>query len=86
MARSGPSRAFRKRDFHRRALTAHFVGWLAILSAAFVINRNYTPERFWLHWVALVALAALTVHGAVFARSTLATMGPSTSPRTGSSR
>jgi hypothetical protein len=75
MTRSGPSRAFRKRDFHRRWLTAHFVAWLALLCGAFVINRNYTPERFWLHWVALAALAALAVHGAIFARSTLATMG-----------
>jgi hypothetical protein len=75
MARSAPSRAFRERDFHRRWLTAHFVGWLSILCAAFLVNRNYTPERFWLHWVALVAGGALAVHGAIFARSTLATMG-----------
>jgi hypothetical protein len=75
MARSAPSRAFQKRDFHRRALTLHFVAWLAVLVAAFLINRNLTPERFWLHWVGLCALLPLTVHGAIFARSTLATMG-----------
>jgi hypothetical protein len=75
MARSAPSRAFQKRDFHRRALTLHFIAWLGVLVAAFWINRNLTPDRFWLHWVGLGALVPLSVHGAIFARSTLATMG-----------
>jgi hypothetical protein len=75
MARTGPSRAFQKRDFHRRALTLHFVGWLVVLVAAFWVNRNLTPERFWLPWVGLAALVPLGIHGAIFARSTLATMG-----------
>lgn len=75
MGRIGPSRAFQKRDFHRRALTLHFVAWLIILVAAFVVNRSFTPDHFWLGWVALAAGVALAVHGAVFARSTLATMG-----------
>ena len=75
MARSGPSRAFAARDRHRRWLTLHFVAWMAILSGAFVLNRNFTPDQFWLPWVGLVALFSLTVHGAIFARATLATMG-----------
>jgi hypothetical protein len=75
MSRIGPSRAFAKRDFHRRTLTLHFAIWMALLSAAFVVNRQYTPDRFWLPWVGAAALVALTVHGVVFARSTLATMG-----------
>jgi hypothetical protein len=74
-SRVQPSRAFQKRDFHRRALTLHFAAWMAALVGAFVVNRYYTPERFWLQWVALAAGVALAVHGAVFARSTLATMG-----------
>jgi hypothetical protein len=75
MARIGPSHAFRKRALHRRALTLHFVAWMALFGGAFVLNRWYWPERFWLGWVALVAGVALTVHGTIFARSTLATMG-----------
>jgi hypothetical protein len=75
VSRVVPSRAFQKRDFHRRALTLHFVIWMAVLVAAFVVNRRYTPEHFWLQWVALGAAVALAVHGAIFARSTLSTMG-----------
>ncbi len=75
MARIGPSRAFQKRDFHRRALSLHFVGWLLVLVAAFAVNRHYTPEVFWMQWVALAAGIVLAVHGAIFARSTLSTMG-----------
>jgi hypothetical protein len=75
VARIGPSKAFQRRDFHRRWLTIHFGAWMAILVTAFVLNRRYTPETFWLHYVGIVAAVALTVHGAIFARSTLATMG-----------
>lgn len=70
-----PSRAFQRRDFHRRMLTFHFVLWVAALVGGLFVNRHFTPDRFWLPWMALVALAALTVHGVIFARSTLATMG-----------
>jgi hypothetical protein len=75
VSRVVPSRAFAKRDFHRRWLTLHFSLWMAILCACFWINRRYTPEIFWLQWVGLAAALALVIHGAVFARSTLATMG-----------
>ena len=74
-SRIQPSRAFQKRDSHRRALTLHFVLWMMVLVGAFAVNRYYTPEHFWLQWVALAAGVALAVHGAIFARSTLATMG-----------
>ncbi len=77
MARIMPSRAFQKRDFHRRVLTLHVTAWMAILCGCFVVNRYYTPETFWLGWVALAAAIVLGVHGAIFARSTLATMGSS---------
>jgi hypothetical protein len=75
MGRVVPSRAFRKRDFHRRWLTIHVALWLALLVGAFMINRSYTPDTFWMQWVALVAGIALSIHGVIFARSTLATMG-----------
>jgi hypothetical protein len=72
---TGPSKAFLTRDAHRRALTLHFVVWMVVLTAAFFANRTLTPDHFWLGWVGLVAAIALGVHGAIFARSTLATMG-----------
>jgi len=75
MARIAPSHAFQKRDFHRRWLTLHFALWMALLVGAFILNRRYTPETFWLPWVGGVAAIALCIHGAIFARSTLATMG-----------
>jgi hypothetical protein len=49
--------------------------WMVVLVVAFWLNRQFTPDRFWIHWVGLGALVALGVHGAIFARSTLATMG-----------
>ena len=75
MSRVGPSRAFAKRDFHRRWLTLHFSAWMVVLAGSFWVNRHYTPDVFWLQWVGLGALVALGIHGAVFARSTLSTMG-----------
>jgi hypothetical protein len=72
---TGPSKAFLTRDAHRRALTLHFVAWMVVLAAGFFANRTLTPDRFWLGWVGLAAAIALGVHGAIFARSTLATMG-----------
>jgi len=74
-SRISPSRAFRKRDFHRRWLTLHVMVWLALLVGAFVIKPPYTPDTFWLQWVGLAAAIALGIHGAIFARSTLSTMG-----------
>jgi hypothetical protein len=65
----------RPRDFHRRALTIHFVLWMLLLVAAFLVNRRYTPDTFWLPWVGLAAAVALAIHGAIFARETLSTMG-----------
>jgi hypothetical protein len=73
--RSGPSRAFRVRDTHRTWLTLHFVLLVAGLGAAFVANRFLDPDRFWAHWVALAWGVVFLGHLAVFARSTLATMG-----------
>ena len=73
--RTGPSKAFRRRDRHRRLLTAHFAFGLLALVAVFAVNRFATPDTFWAHWVALAWVPALLVHATIFARSTLATMG-----------
>jgi hypothetical protein len=73
--RPGPSRAFRRRDLHRRWLTLHLTLVAVVLFALFAVNRFLTPDTFWAHWVALAWLPVLIGHAAVFARSTLATMG-----------
>ena len=75
--RSGPSRAFRTRDAHRRWLTLHFACFLAGMVGAFFANRALTPDTFWVQWVALGWGALLAAHGIHFARGTLATMGGS---------
>ncbi|MSP61429.1 MAG: hypothetical protein EXR72_13990 [Myxococcales bacterium] len=75
MVRTGPSRAFRTRDAHRRWLTLHFLLFLAGMVGAFFANRNLTPDIFWVQWVALAWGLLLAAHGAWFARDTLATMG-----------
>jgi hypothetical protein len=75
--RSGPSRAFRTRDAHRRWLTFHFALFLAGMVGAFFVNRALTPETFWVQWVALGWGVVLAAHGIYFARGTLATMGGS---------
>jgi hypothetical protein len=75
MARTQPSRAFRVRDSHRHWLTAHFVVACLGLIAAFAVNRFYTPDHFWVQWLALAWGVAFAAHVAYFARSTLATMG-----------
>jgi hypothetical protein len=75
------SRAFLRRDHHRRLLTAHFAVMLVVLVGLFAVNRFVTPDRFWAHWVALAWLPLLALHLAIFARSTLATMGASREPK-----
>jgi hypothetical protein len=47
------------------------------LLACAVVNRRFSPERFWVQWVALGWGALFLVHLAVFSRGTLATMGGS---------
>lgn len=73
--RSGPSRAFRVRDVHRRWLTIHFALFLAGLVAALFVNRTFTPDVFWVQWLALGWGVLVLLHGIHFARGTLATMG-----------
>lgn len=73
--RIAPSRAFRTRDAHRKWLTLHFVVLALGLCVAFAANRFLSPDRFWAHWVALVAGVVFLGHLGLFARSTMATMG-----------
>jgi hypothetical protein len=73
--RTQPSRAFRVRDGHRRALTWHFVFLSAGLLLVFGLNRALTPEVFWAQWVALAWAVAFVVHLGAFARGTLESMG-----------
>jgi len=75
MARQGANKAFRQRDFHRRMLTIHVTVMVVVVLAAFAVNRFATPDDFWAHWVAVAWAPLLLIHGVVFARSTLATMG-----------
>ncbi len=70
-----PSRAFRRRDYHRRMLTMHVTLGVVLVLAMFAVNRFATPDRLWAHWVAVAWLPVLTFHAVVFAKSTLATMG-----------
>ncbi len=44
------------------------------LLACALLNRLYTPERFWVQWVALAWGALFLLHLALFSRGTLATM------------
>lgn len=74
-ARTEPSRAFMRRDFHRRWLTLHFVALAIGLVALFLANRFLTPERFWAHWAAAAWGALFAAHLVVFSRATLQTMG-----------
>ena len=75
MARSAPRRAFSTRDNHRTWLTLHFALLVVVVLGAFIANRFLTPDHFWAHWVALVALGPFAIHLAIFAKATLATMG-----------
>lgn len=77
MARSGPSNAFVTRDAQRRLLSLHFALFLGGLIGAFYLNRTYTPDVFWIQWLALGWGVLLAAHGVHFARRTLATMGGS---------
>ena len=40
-----------------------------------VLNRRFSPERFWVQWVAIAWGALFVAHLISFSRGTLATMG-----------
>jgi hypothetical protein len=70
-----PGKGFRVREHQRVLLTLHALLMISGLLACAVVNRRFSPERFWVQWVALAWGAAFVLHLWVFARSTLATMG-----------
>ena len=75
MPRSAPSKGFLAREQHRVLLTVHALVMISGLLACALLNRRYSPDRFWVQWVALGWGALFLVHLAVFSRGTLATMG-----------
>ena len=77
MPRTKPSKGFLAREQHRVLLTIHALLMIFGLLACAVVNRRFSPERFWVHWVALGWGVVFLVHLAVFSRGTLATMGGS---------
>ena len=75
MGKQKPSKGFLAREQHRVLLTIHALVMIFGLLACAVINRRYSPDRFWVQWVALAWGALFLAHLAVFSRGTLATMG-----------
>ncbi|HUJ28222.1 MAG TPA: hypothetical protein VLW85_19505 [Myxococcales bacterium] len=73
--RTAPSKGFLAREQHRVLLTVHALVMISGLLACAFINRRYSPDRFWVQWVALSWGALFLAHLAVFSRGTLATMG-----------
>lgn len=75
VARTSPTKGFVAREQHRVLLTVHALVMIAGLLACAFVNRVYSPERFWVQWVALPWAALFLVHLAIFSRETIATMG-----------
>ena len=73
--RSGPSKGFLAREQHRVLLTAHALVMISGLLVCAFLNRRFSPDRFWVQWVALAWAAVFLIHLAAFSRGTLATMG-----------
>jgi hypothetical protein len=70
-----PGRGFRIRESHRVLLTIHALVMISGLLACAVLNRRFSPDRFWVQWVAIAWGIAFAAHLWVFSRGTLATMG-----------
>ena len=75
VARTKPSKGFLAREHHRVLLTVHALVMIFGLLACSVVNRRFSPDQFWVQWVALAWGALFLGHLAVFSRGTLATMG-----------
>jgi len=56
-------------------LTVHALVMISGLLACALANRLYSPERFWVQWVALGWGTLFLIHLMIFTRGTLATMG-----------
>ena len=72
-----PGKGFMVREQHRTLLTAHALLMISGLLLCAFANRRYSPERFWVQWVALAWGALFLAHLWWFSRGTLATMGRS---------
>lgn len=77
MPRAKPSKGFLAREHHRVLLTVHALLLIFGLLACALLNRRFSPARFWVQWVALAWGAIFFAHLAIFSRDTLATMGGS---------
>ena len=75
MPRTTPSKGFLAREQHRVLLTVHALVMISGLLACALVNRVYSPERFWVQWVALAWGSVFLLHLWIFSRGTLATMG-----------
>ena len=75
MARTSPSKGFLAREQHRVLLTVHALVMIAGLLACALANRLYSPDRFWVQWVALAWAVLFLAHLFIFSRETIATMG-----------
>ena len=68
-------KGFLARERQRVLLTVHALLMISGLLACALVNRRFSPDRFWVQWVALVWGALFLVHLWWFSRGTLATMG-----------
>ena len=75
MPRTTPTKGFLAREQQRLLLTVHALLMISGLLACALLNRRYSPDRFWVQWVALAWGAFFLAHLAVFSRETIATMG-----------
>lgn len=77
MPRTKPSKGFLAREQHRVLLTIHALLMIFGLLISAVVNRRFSPDLFWVQWVALGWGVVFLGHLAIFSRGTLATMGGS---------
>jgi hypothetical protein len=75
VARTAPTKAFLAREQHRVLLTIHALLMIFGLLVCAVLNRHYTPDRMWVHYVAIGWSVLFALHLWAFSRGTLATMG-----------
>jgi hypothetical protein len=68
-------KGFLARERQRVLLTVHALLMISGLLACALLNRRFSPDRFWVQWVALFWGALFLGHLWLFSRSTLATMG-----------
>jgi ABC-type Fe3+-siderophore transport system permease subunit len=68
-------KGFLVREQHRTLLTIHALMMISGLLICAVLNRRFSPDRFWVQWVALAWGVVFLLHLWIFSRGTLATMG-----------